>query len=117
LLAPSPCSGAPFSPLDPSDSPADTFNLFRALVLVVLLPDSPDRPGRFFNSEERKLLLVRARRNQTGLAGKKWNWSQAKEAATDPKIALFLIMGAAIYIVNGGVTAFGARIIQSFGFS
>lgn len=70
----------------------------------------------------------------------KFKWSHAREAATDIKLYIFFcecylsrrgnargetdgaelttletVMGAAIYVCNGGVTAFGARIVSSFG--
>ncbi len=69
----------------------------------------------------------------TGKDRTHWKKDQALEAVLDPKLWLFLLCGAAIYVCNGGVTAvrfvlgqyssltstsqFGARIITSFGYS
>ncbi|KIY60544.1 hypothetical protein CYLTODRAFT_317194, partial [Cylindrobasidium torrendii FP15055 ss-10] len=53
----------------------------------------------------------------TGKDQTKWNNAQAIEALTDIKLWLFLLLGAAIYVCNGGITAFGARIIVSFGYT
>ncbi|EEB88579.1 hypothetical protein MPER_13518, partial [Moniliophthora perniciosa FA553] len=46
-----------------------------------------------------------------------WKWDQVVEALRDVKLWILMLCGAAIYVCNGGVTAFGARIIKSFGYS
>ncbi|KDE05482.1 hypothetical protein MVLG_04171 [Microbotryum lychnidis-dioicae p1A1 Lamole] len=46
-----------------------------------------------------------------------FKWSHAREAATDVKLYLYLLISSAIYVCNGGVTAFEARIVNSFGYS
>ncbi|GJE90153.1 hypothetical protein PsYK624_062780 [Phanerochaete sordida] len=43
--------------------------------------------------------------------------AQVIEALKDVKIWIMGAMGAAIYVCNGGVTAFGSLIIKSFGYS
>lgn len=62
-----------------------------------------------------------ARRSREQMMGKvsssQLKWSHAKEAALDPKTYLYFLMGSLIYVCNGGVTAFGARIISSFGYT
>ena len=65
-----------------------------ALVVLLVVPDSPTSPGKFFKSpEERTLLLERLEGNKTGKDRTSFKWSQAKEAAMDIKIWLFMLMG------------------------
>lgn len=47
----------------------------------------------------------------------RWNLAQVKEALMDYKCYIFFLQATAIYICNGGVTAFGAYIIRSFGYT
>ncbi|PWN47045.1 MFS general substrate transporter [Violaceomyces palustris] len=64
-------------------------------------------------SEEEEVQLQKAlSSNQT-----RWEWDQAKEAMMDYKVWIFFLQAISIYICNGGVTAFGAYIIKSFGYS
>ncbi|TNY20536.1 MFS general substrate transporter [Rhodotorula diobovata] len=89
-----------------------------SLIVLVVVPDSPRTSQRWFNDDERQILIRRSRENMSGrveLGGFKWR--QAKEAALDVKIWLFMIMGAGIYVCNGAVTAFASQIVKSFGYS
>ncbi|GAC94875.1 allantoate permease [Pseudozyma hubeiensis SY62] len=47
----------------------------------------------------------------------RWNVAQIKEALLDYKLYIFFLQATSIYICNGGVTAFGAYIIRSFGYT
>ncbi|SNX87101.1 related to DAL5 - Allantoate and ureidosuccinate permease [Melanopsichium pennsylvanicum] len=47
----------------------------------------------------------------------RWNFAQIREALMDYKIYIFFLQAISIYICNGGVTAFGAYIIRSFGYT
>lgn len=47
----------------------------------------------------------------------RWNVAQIKEALIDYKTYIFFLQAITIYICNGGVTAFGAYIIKSFGYT
>ncbi|PWY98134.1 MFS general substrate transporter [Testicularia cyperi] len=47
----------------------------------------------------------------------RWNLAQIREAFLDYKLYIFFLQATAIYICNGGVTAFGAYIIRSFGYT
>ncbi len=47
----------------------------------------------------------------------RWNIAQIKEALLDYKLYIFFLQAISIYICNGGVTAFGAYIIRSFGYT
>lgn len=46
-----------------------------------------------------------------------WSNSQALEALSDVKVWIYFLLAIAIYVCNGGVTAFGSYIIKSFGYS
>lgn len=47
----------------------------------------------------------------------RWNLAQIREALLDYKLYIFFLQAISIYICNGGVTAFGAYIIKSFGYT
>ncbi|GAA5942843.1 uncharacterized protein JCM15063_002810 [Sporobolomyces koalae] len=97
---------------------AGAWTILWAGVILVLVPDSPRTSHRWFNDHERTILMRRARENKSGrIELSTFDWAQAKEAVCDFKVWIFMVMGAAIYICNGGVTAFGARIVSSFGYS
>ncbi|KAL8286127.1 hypothetical protein RQP46_004615 [Phenoliferia psychrophenolica] len=97
---------------------AGAWTIVWSAVVFFVIPDSPETSHRWFNDEERVILEARSRRSMVGARGNTAvNWSHVKEAATDVKVYLYLLMGASIYICNGGVTAFGARIVSSFGYS
>ncbi|KAG8748632.1 hypothetical protein FRC10_000023 [Ceratobasidium sp. 414] len=68
--------------------------------------------ARMFTLEERKLAVRRLQDNMTGVESKKFKRSQFVEAITDVKIWIYMMMGAALYVTNGGVTAFGAQIVK-----
>lgn len=52
------------------------------------------------------------RGNLSGADVREVKWYQVREALQDAKIWLMGAMGAAIYVCNGGVTAFGSLIIK-----
>jgi MFS family permease len=68
------------------------------VVVFLLLPESPARPGRFFSADDRRVLLDRTRRNQTGLNRKSFQLWQVREALQDPAIYFYLLLGSAIYV-------------------
>lgn len=47
----------------------------------------------------------------------RWNLGQIKEAFLDYKVWIFMLQAIAIYVSNSAVTAFGAYIIKSFGYT
>lgn len=68
-----------------------------AFVVLFVVPDSPRTSQRWFNDDERQILIRRSRENMSGrieLGG--FQWRQAREAACDIKIYLFMVMGAGI---------------------
>ncbi|CAE6505530.1 unnamed protein product [Rhizoctonia solani] len=95
---------------------AGSWTIVWGILLLFLLPDNP-MSARLFSLEERQLAVRRLRDNMTGVESKKFKRSQFIEAITDIKIWIFMLMGAALYVTNGGVTAFGAQIVKSFGYS
>ncbi|WWC97575.1 hypothetical protein V866_004459 [Kwoniella sp. B9012] len=86
-------------------------------VIYFFMPDSPLKPGRYFTEEEKQILIKRFEENPWGNTQQTIKPRQILEAVLDIKSWLYLLMGAAIYICNGSVTAFGARIISGFGYS
>jgi hypothetical protein len=70
---------------------AGAWTILWSLVVLFVVPDSPQTSHRWFNEEERKILMARSRENMTGAIGPStFKWAHAKEAATDIKIYLFL---------------------------
>ncbi|KAF9269826.1 MFS general substrate transporter [Marasmius fiardii PR-910] len=96
---------------------AGAWTILWAFVVLFAVPDSPDRPGRRFSEQEKILLKQRLASNMTGNDQTRWKPKQAMEAMKDVKLWLMMFCASAIYVCNGGVTAFGARIIKSFGYS
>ncbi|KAB5594128.1 transport protein [Ceratobasidium theobromae] len=90
---------------------AGSWTITWGILLLFLLPDNP-MSARLFSLEERMLAVRRLRDNMTGVESKKFKRSQFMEAITDVKIWIFMLMGAALYVTNGGVTAFGAQIVK-----
>jgi hypothetical protein len=85
------------------------------MLLALLLPDSPSRaPGWLFSPAERAALARRL--DSSALRTYGIEWAQLAEAACDPQVWLLALMGAAVYVCNGGVTAFGSLIIKARGF-
>ncbi|CEQ40197.1 SPOSA6832_01764 [Sporobolomyces salmonicolor] len=84
---------------------AGAWTILWSLVVLLVVPDSPRTSQRWFNDQEREILMRRSRENMSGRVELgSFSWGQAREAALDLKIW------------GGGVTAFGARIVSSFGY-
>lgn len=97
-------------------------------LVLLLLPPSPLRLPLLaipsynrLTLADRQVIDAKVRGNLTGTpssaAAMAWNWSQAKEAALDPKIYLFFLMATAIYVTNGAVTVFGPILVKAIGFT
>jgi hypothetical protein len=54
------------------------------IVIALTLANSP-LTSRWFNKEEKLMMLARMRRNQTGIEAKRIKWGQVREAVTDYK--------------------------------
>ena len=83
-----------------------------SLIVLAVLPDSPATSQRWFNETERAILAQRMRGSLAGADVRVTKKAQVFEALRDVKIWLMGAMGAAIYVCNGGVTAFGSLIIK-----
>ncbi|KAK0240682.1 major facilitator superfamily domain-containing protein [Armillaria nabsnona] len=96
---------------------AGSWTILWSIVVLLVIPSSPNEPGRWFTEAEKVLLKQRLASNMTGKDQTQWKWDQILESIRDIKLWIFLLCASAIYVCNGGVTAFGARIITSFGYS
>ncbi|KAI3483181.1 hypothetical protein L1887_53961 [Cichorium endivia] len=76
---------------------------------------APDTPAEQVVLNDR-LAALNVSASTSGVR-QRWNGAQIKEALMDYKIYIFFLQAIAIYICNGGVTAFGAYIIKSFGYT
>lgn len=101
-----------------------SLTVFFGIALLLLLPPSPTErpllkiPGyNVFSEQEVELILEKTREEMLSREQSKWNWSQVVEALLDVKVWIFTFMATAIYVVNGGVTAFGPIIIRSIGYT
>ncbi|WWC90707.1 uncharacterized protein L201_005644 [Kwoniella dendrophila CBS 6074] len=98
-----------------------SFTIFWSFILFFLLPDSPLNLNKFgfkyFNEKDKFILKTRFDENPYGKSEQKIKISQLKEAILDIKTWIYYLMGASIYICNGSVTVFGAKIINSFGYN
>ncbi|TIC27804.1 MFS general substrate transporter [Wallemia mellicola] len=95
---------------------AGSWTMLHALIMLFLLPDNPLK-ARLLTHEERLVAVARIRDNMTGIESKRWKWSHVWECFRDPQVYAYFLLSTAIYMVNGPVTAFGAQIIKSFGYS
>ncbi|GAM40261.1 hypothetical protein TCE0_038f12476 [Talaromyces pinophilus] len=89
---------------------------FWAMLLFLLLPNSPTTFWGF-SRKEKLLLIARVRRNQTGVeATRTVNWDQVKEAYLDYKTWIFTFLGFVSAVPNGGISNFSTLVIQGLGF-
>ncbi|GJC85488.1 putative transporter C757.13 [Colletotrichum liriopes] len=91
------------------------FCSFWAIVLVIMLPNSP-RTIWGFTHEEKLIMIARMRRNQTGIEQRRINWGQIKEAYLDYKTWLFTLLGFMSNVPNGGISNFSTLVIKGLGF-
>ncbi|KAI0818858.1 MFS general substrate transporter [Irpex lacteus] len=96
---------------------AGSITILWSFVVLAVLPETPATAHRLFNQEEREILVARMKGNLYGADNRRVKWYQVREAFCDFKIWLLAAMGAAVYVTNGGVTAFGTLIIKSLGYS
>lgn len=86
------------------------------IVMFVCIPDSPLSASRFSDVQKRAVVR-RLERDQTGMENKHFKWYQVQEALTDYKLYFHFGIALMQSIVNGGVSNFGTVIIKGFGFS
>lgn len=86
-------------------------------VFYWMMPDSI-ATARFLNKgNDRVIAIERLRDNNMGSKNSKWSNEQAKEALTDPRTYLWMLIFILVAIPSGGFAAFGGLITQGFGFS
>lgn len=81
------------------------------VVLLFLLPDSI-LSARFFDLEEKALLIARARLAKTGVLNKSIKWYQIREVFMDAQVWILIIFTLLNEVINGGVANFGKLIIK-----
>lgn len=81
------------------------------VVLLLLLPDSI-LSAKFFDLEEKALLIARARLAKTGVLNKSIKWYQIREVFTDAQVWILIIFTLLNEVINGGVANFGKLIIK-----
>ncbi|KAK4500891.1 hypothetical protein PRZ48_009083 [Zasmidium cellare] len=87
-----------------------------SVVVAWLLPDSPMR-AKCFSEEDKKLLVERVRKNQTGIQEKEYKRYQVVEALTDPLVWCLVALILVCNLVIGGLGVFSNLIIKAFGFT
>jgi MFS family permease len=84
------------------------------VALWFLLPDSP-LTAYFLNQEQRVIAVERMRYEQSGIENKTVKIEQVKEAFTDPKTWIYVLLTFLVNFTNGAVSGFGSIIVKSFG--
>jgi len=84
--------------------------------VVLLLPDSPVT-ARFLTAEEKVAALERVRLDQSGTHNKHLKKNQVKEAFTDIRSWIMVLIILCIGIPNGGNSAFNNIITKNFGWT
>ena len=69
-----------------------------SFVVYFFLPNSPLDPGRFFNEQEREILVRRFEENPYGRDRQPLKMNQVKEAVLDFKTWLYFLIATAIYV-------------------
>ncbi|KAI1881545.1 hypothetical protein JX265_000371 [Neoarthrinium moseri] len=80
------------------------------------MPDSPMK-AKCFSEEDKKLMIERLRDNRTGVQNRKFRWRQVQEAFMDPQVYAFILIQILTTLPSGGMGAYAAIVIQSFGYS
>ncbi|KPM41836.1 putative transporter [Neonectria ditissima] len=80
------------------------------------MPDNQTN-AKFLTHREKVIAVERIRGNFQGIGSRKWKWDQFFEAFRDPRTYLYVVFSLLMNIPNGGITAFGSLVINSFGFS
>jgi hypothetical protein len=73
--------------------------------------------AKCFSEGDKKLLVERVRVNQTGIQNRIFRTSQVKEALLDPQVWAFILIQLFTTLPSGGMGAYAAIVIQSFGYS
>ncbi|KAH8597582.1 MFS transporter [Bisporella sp. PMI_857] len=90
--------------------------VFWGIFVLWWMPDSPMK-AKCFSEEDKKLIIERVRDNRTGLQNKKFRIHQVKEAFLDPQVYAFILIQIFTTLPSGGMGAYAAIVIKSFGYS
>ncbi|KAM0746522.1 MFS general substrate transporter [Meredithblackwellia eburnea MCA 4105] len=85
-------------------------------LFYLFVPSSPTN-ARFLSERERFVAVQRLRENQSEVDAHKWEWSQAKEAITDPRVLILFPIAFLSYFANACVSTFSPLILSGFGYS
>lgn len=85
-------------------------------VFVILwMPDSPMH-AKFFDEDDKRLMIERVRSNQTGLQNKQFRAYQILEAFRDPQVYYYMAIQVFTTLPTSGLANFANIIIESFEF-
>ncbi|GAA6010713.1 hypothetical protein JCM10207_005809 [Rhodosporidiobolus poonsookiae] len=84
--------------------------------VLVALPDSL-ATADFLTEREKIVAFERVRDNQTGSRQKHIKWYQVREAITDPKTYILLLLTFLSSIPNGGLASFSSLLLKGFGYT
>ncbi|KAF7555615.1 hypothetical protein G7046_g6520 [Stylonectria norvegica] len=90
--------------------------VFTGIYCWFFMPDNQTN-AKFLTHREKLIAVERIRGNFQGVGSRKWNMSQFYAAFKDPRTYLYVLFTLMMNIPNGGITAFGSLIINSFGFN
>ncbi|KAK0448770.1 major facilitator superfamily domain-containing protein [Armillaria borealis] len=85
---------------------AGSWTILWSIVVLLVIPSSPNEPGRWFTEEEKVLLKQRLASNMTGKDQTQWKWDQILESIRDIKLWIFLLCASAIYWIIPGMSAY-----------
>lgn len=72
--------------------------------MVMVLPDVPNK-AFFLSKEDREKAILRVQENMTGIKNNDIKWPQVREALTDPKAWILVLIQLCSNIPNGGVAS------------
>lgn len=78
---------------------------------MILMPDSPVA-AKFLDDDQKRIIVVRLKDNQTGVENKHLKTYQVWDAFKDPKLYLFYVLGTVCNLPNGGISNFGTLIVR-----
>ncbi|ORY69047.1 MFS transporter [Pseudomassariella vexata] len=86
------------------------------IFIIWWMPDSPMK-AKCFSEEDKKLMVERVRDNRTGVQNKRFRIEQVKDAFTDPQVYAFILIQILTTLPSGGMGAYAAIVVSSFGYS
>lgn len=73
--------------------------------------------AKCFTEDQKRLMIERVRKNETGIQNKTYKAHQMREAIKDPVIWCYVMLQITSTLIIGGLGVFSNLIISSFGFS